>query len=326
MNNLAELSLPRSVPLAQTPTRIEYLSRLSEELASVKLSVKRDDLTGTALTGNKIRKLEFLLPDALEKGCDTLITCGGIQSNHARATAIVAARFGLKSILVLRGKEPEIPLGNLLLDKLVGAEIRWITLKQYQQVMDIMGEIAADLKRKGRKGYVIPTGGSNAVGSLGYLKAGFEIAGQTQDNPPDLIVTPVGSGGTMAGLLGGIKLSGLPSRVIGFCVCDSARYFQEEIHSILKEMEYRFRLDLKIEKDDITIFEDYIGPGYALSYPEEIDFIRHVARAEGLILDPVYTGKAMHGLVSEIKKGTFSDASEVLFVHTGGIFGLTGLS
>ncbi len=315
---------PKSIDLAQLPTPIEKLERLSKIFEGPQIYIKRDDLTGVGMTGNKVRKLEFLLAEALQNKCDYVITCGGSQSNHARATAVAAAKVGLKSLLVLRSSMSAPLEGNLFIGRLVGAEFEYITPEEYMRVDDVMLGIAVKLKAKGHKPYIIPEGGSNAVGSLGYVKATEELAHQIKSLKLriDHIVVPVGSGGTYAGLLLGKFLYDLPAQIHGINICDDESYFVKKISSLLKDMQKRYELALKIEQKDISIIDGYVGKGYGLSSQEEIDTIKKVARAEGVILDPVYTGKAMLGLSDQIRQGRFKANENILFIHTGGIFGL----
>ena len=315
---------PKSIDLAQLPTPIEKLERLSKIFEGPQIYIKRDDLTGVGMTGNKVRKLEFLLGEALQNKCDYVITCGGSQSNHARATAVAAAKVGLKSLLVLRSSMSAPLEGNLFIGRLVGAEFEYITPEEYMRVDDVMLGLAEKLKAKGHKPYIIPEGGSNAVGSLGYVKATEELAHQIKSLKLriDHIVVAVGSGGTYAGLLLGKFLYDLPAQIHGINICDDESYFVRKISSLLKDMQKRYELALKIEQKDISIIDGYVGKGYGLSRQEEIDTIKKVARAEGVILDPVYTGKAMLGLSDQIRQGRFKANENILFIHTGGIFGL----
>ncbi|MFQ5706797.1 MAG: D-cysteine desulfhydrase family protein [bacterium] len=315
---------PESVSLCHLPTPIEKLGRLSRELEGPNLFVKRDDMTGAAVTGNKIRKLEFLLAEAVEQNCNVVITCGSSQSNHARSTAIAAAKLGLSSCLVLRNSFGREFDGNLFLDRLVGAELRFVTAEEYLKVDSIMSELAEELRAKGSRPYVVPEGGSNALGALGYLRACEEIARQVKSMRLRLhhIVVAVGSGGTYAGLLMGKYLFDLGVEIHGINVCDDAAFFRKRIVAILREAKKRFRLDFDFKQNDIKIIDGYVGKGYALSSQEEIDTIKRVAQSEGIVLDPVYTGKAMRGLVDQIRQGHFKAGENVLFIHTGGIFGL----
>lgn len=313
---------PKRLTLANLPTPIV---KLRDSANSPSIYMKRDDLTGIALSGNKIRKLEFVAVDALKQGADTLITCGGIQSNHARATAVTATMLGLKSILVLRGEQPEIADGNLLMNNILGAEIRFITAEEYSNsVMDIMSDIAHNLESKGRKGYVIPEGASDALGAIGYMHAIKEIREQAEllDLEFDYIVNATGSGGTQAGLIMGKKLYDYSPAILGVNVCDDASYFENKIMNIIKSAEEKFGNRFKIKSRDIKIADGYVGMGYALNKPDEIEFIVDFARTHGIFLDPVYTGKAMIGLYDLIKKGKFNKRNKILFIHTGGIYGI----
>lgn len=317
-------SFPKRVHLAHVPTPIEHLPRLSSLLEGPDIYIKRDDLTGIELTGNKVRKLEFVLAEALDQGCDTVITCGGVQSNHARATAAAAAKLGLRTHLVLRDGGPGDLDGNLFLDRLLGAEVTYITPAEYQQVDRRMEEIAQKLRGDGGNPYVIPEGASNALGCLGYVHAAEELASQLRDLSLriDHLVLAVGSGGTHAGLLIGKYLYDLPMEIHGFNVCDDEAYFVRRIGEILEEARSRFQLDFAFERRHIHIIDGYVGKGYGLSRQEEIDAIKRVAHSEGIILDPVYTGKAMYGLADQIRKKRFKAGEKVLFLHTGGVFGL----
>ena len=316
---------PKRVQLARLPTPIYRLERMTEILGGPEIYIKRDDLTGIGLSGNKVRKLEYLLADAKARGADTLITCGGIQSNHARATAVAAVQNGMSAVLVLRGQHAEPYDGNVLLDRLVDAEIRLVTPEQYaRRIGEIMGEIAGELRDAGRRPYVIPEGGSNACGVWGYLRAAEEIRGQVEEMnlEVDAIITAVGSGGTYAGLSIGRKLVDLPARIVGFNVCDTAEHFQDLIGRLAAGTVEQYRLPVRLEADEIDLIDGYVGRGYALSRPEELTFIRTVARTEGIFLDPVYTGKAFFGLADQIRKGRFDKGERILFLHTGGIYGL----
>lgn len=311
------------IKIANLPTRIIRLDRFSKEVGK-NVYIKRDDETGIEISGNKIRKLEFSVKEALENNCDYLITCGGIQSNHARATAAVAAKLGLGSYLVLRGHEGEELEGNLFLDKLLGAKIRFVTKDEYRyKRLEIMKEIKKSLEEKGHKGYIIPEGASNGVGSLGYVKAMKEILDQEKNMGIkfDAIVVTVGSGGTYAGLYYGNRINGNLATIYGFNICDTREHFQEVVLNLLDEISIYTGKKIDVTKDKIDIIDGYPGLGYALSRPEEIEFIHHFAQLEGIILDPVYTGKAMYGLAEEIKKGSFDKHENILFIHTGGVFG-----
>lgn len=316
---------PSRISLAHLPTPIEKLDRLSRQWGGVEIYVKRDDLTGMALSGNKIRKLEFVVADAQKQGADYLITCGGSQSNHARATAIAAARCGMNSYLVLRGQEGGEIDGNLFLDFMVGAKNKYITAEDYSKhANEIMADVADELKRQGHQPYVIPEGASNELGAMGYLAATEEIAQQLINMKLriDYLVCAVGSGGTHAGLLLGQKLYQQSYQVIGFNVCDDESYFVRKISLISARAIERFHLAIDFLESDIQIIDGYVGEGYALNRQEEIDFIKEIAKLESLILDPVYTGKAFYGLKDQIEKGRFKKGTKILFLHSGGLFGL----
>jgi len=320
------MNYPPRIHLANLPTPIEKLAGISEQWGDVEIYVKRDDKTGMLMSGNKIRKLEFVIAEARQRGANALITCGGIQSNHARATAVAARKLGMDSWLVLRGQEGGAVDGNLALDMLVGANIKYITPDQYRnEVMDIMQELARDLERQGLTPYIIPEGASDDLGAIGYFAATEEIASQLKQMQIqiDYLVCAVGSGGTYAGLLLGQKYFKQDYEVIGFNVCDDAPFFINKINAISQRAIQRFNLNLTLSPSDITIIDGYVGEGYALNRPVEIDFIKHVAATDGLILDPVYTSKAMFGLRDQILSGArFKKQSQFLFLHTGGLFGL----
>ena len=302
--------IPEKIALANLPTRIEKLERLSIELGGPAIYIKRDDQTGTELSGNKVRKLEYSIKEALDMGCDYLITCGGVQSNHCRATAAAAVKLGLKCCLVLRGENDAPAAGNLLLDRLLGAEVRFITAEEYSdQRAEIMEGIKQEMEQKGFRPYILPEGASNGIGGFGYYTAMEEIIEQEKalGISFDCIVLSVGSGGTYSGLWLANKLHKHPAEIYGINVGGDAEYFVGRISEILYESMKYMEVSVPVAKDEIRIIDGYVGRGYALSRPEELQFISSLAGLEGVILDPVYTGKAMYGLTEEIKKGTFKD-------------------
>jgi len=317
------MKIPGKIKLANLPTKIEFSEKLSK-LIGREIWVKRDDLSGNELTGNKVRKLEFLAADALEKGCDYLITCGGVQSNHARATAVVASKLGMGAFLVLRGEATQNIQGNLLIDKLLGARIKFISPREYKRRGDIMESIRLMLEKEEKRGYIIPEGGSNAIGSMGYAEAVCEIKSQLDEEKiqVDAVVSALGSGGTHTGLLVGAKYFNWQVNVIGVNVCDNASYFRSKIKEISDDMIKTYEINIEINDEDIHILDGYVGLGYAKSSPEEREFLCEVARSTGLIFDPVYTIKALLGLREEVRKGGLKGINKILFMHTGGIFGI----
>ena len=330
-------SEPARIALANLPTPLQPL-RFTVDGA--KIWLKRDDFTGGELAGNKVRKLEYLVAEAKALGATVLITCGGEQSNHARATAAAAARLGLRCHLVLRTVDPAVPpplVGNLLINMLVGAEVSWISQLQWKQRDQHMARVAAELTTAGQRPYVIPVGGSNALGSWGYIRAIHELAGDLERAgllalagaapTPLTIAYACGSGGTAAGLIIGAKMLGLAARgvrVVGVNVSDDRAYFIAEIGRICADFAAQFEVGITINTDDIEICDGYVGAGYAKSRPDELATIRRLARTDGVVLDPVYTGKAFHGVVTELthNPARFGPAgTPVVFIHTGGLFG-----
>jgi D-cysteine desulfhydrase len=317
------MKTPRRYPLANLPTPIQRCRDLGRSYG-VEIFIKRDDRTGLVTSGNKIRKLEFLIHEALAQGCDTLITWGAIQSNHARATAAVAAHLGLHCLILLRGEKTEVYQGNLLLDRLMGADVIFLTSEEYQQIDAVALHFAERLRRQGRKPYLIPEGGSNPLGSWGYIRMVKELVGQMkQENLTfDSLICAVGSGGTYGGLLLGKKLWGLKTRLYGINVCRDASYFTDKIGAILDQAIEIYRLPLKIRPEEIRIIDGYVGRGYALTQERELQTLIRIAQGEGIVLDPVYTNKAMHGLLDQLEKDPKRFGEKILFLHTGGLFGL----
>jgi D-cysteine desulfhydrase len=321
------IDLPPRVPLARLPTPVEPSPRLGRALG-IDLLYARDDLSGLELTGNKARKLEFLLAEAEAEGADTLVTCGGVQSNHARATAYAGARRGLRSVLVLRVADPArppAPEANVLLDLLAGAELRWISREAYARRGEVMAQVAAELRAAGRRPYVIPEGGSSALGSLGYVVAMAQLRAQLPPawrEGPVTIAYAAGSGGTGAGIELGVRLLGWSgARPLGFAVCNDAAYFRATIAKLCAEARQRWPALPQVNEADVAIDGGFVGPGYALTTPEGTEIIRRAAREDGILLDPVYTGKAMLGVAERARQDALP-ARRVIFVHTGGAFGL----
>lgn len=318
------MTLPKRLQLAHLPTPIQHLERLSQTLGK-DIYLKRDDHTGIEFSGNKVRKLEFALQEALDEGAEVLITCGGLQSNHARATAAVARRLGLDCHLVLRGT-PELPdHGNLLLDLLMDVNITYMEPEDFNDHhMEMMRALKAEYDASGKLAYLLPMGASNAIGSFGYMAAYEEILLQemNMETTFDTIVCAVGSGGTHAGLILGNLVHGSKHRVIGIPIADDSTFFKPIVHGLVEECLERISPDTEIPPDALEFLDGYAGRGYALNTPEELAFIRQLAVDEGVILDPVYTGKSFRGLLAEIEKGTLANSEKILFIHTGGLYGL----
>ena len=307
--------------LAHLPTPLEPLERLSRELGGPRIWVKRDDLTGLAGGGNKTRKLEFLLGDARKLGADTVMTAGAVQSNHARQTAAACARLGLGCELFLKESAPGRGesygrSGNVLLDRILGARVH--ILPSTSNPETAMEERAEALRREGRRPYPIPVGGSNAVGALGYVECARELSAQAVHLGLgiDAVIHASASHGTQAGLAVGLAISGAEARLLGVGISGSAPQAQANIERIAAATCDRLgslQRFAKIEVDD-----RFVGKGYGIPTPEGLAAIRLLARLEGLLLDPVYTGKAMAGLVAMIRERRFSDEQNVVFLHTGG--------
>ena len=339
MNKSIPFQYPDKLSLAQTPTPLQPLDRVSNQLqqqlsahVSVpRIWIKRDDLTGSVLSGNKIRKLEFVVAQALQENCDTLITCGGVQSNHCRATALVGAQLGLDVCLILRNetnKQVESNTatdGNLLLDHLAGADIYQYRKADYQKnLTELFESHRQRLISQGKNPFVIPTGASDEIGVWGYISAAEELKQDFEARKinPDNIIVASGSGGTQAGLTVGTSLLGIDAQVIGMAVCDSEQYFIDKVTSDLREWKSRYHINVDLHNIAIAVNDRYIGPGYGKATSEVFDSIKWLARTEGIVLDPVYTGKAFYGMIEEIKKGVFSGQSDIVFIHTGGMFGV----
>ncbi|MGM0633082.1 MAG: 1-aminocyclopropane-1-carboxylate deaminase/D-cysteine desulfhydrase [Pseudomonadota bacterium] len=321
--------LPPRLELARLPTPLRRLRRFPGIPDGARLWIKHDEQTGTELSGNKVRKLEFTLAHALEQGHDTLITCGGTQSNHARATAILGARLGLSVHLVLRGDPPDsAPDGNLLLDHLAGASVHYLPRSEWHTHEAVAEQLRQSLARDGHRALFIPTGASDEIGLWGYVAACAELREdfRAADLRPDVIAVATGSGGTQSGLIAGNALYGLGARIMAFNVCDDADWFHDKVSSDLGRWQRRYRECLPAGFDaarlDIHTVDGHVGPGYGEALPPVYETIASLARSEGVFLDPVYTGKAFHGLMREWRDGALKGARDVVFVHTGGLFGL----
>ncbi|MEH6517735.1 MAG: D-cysteine desulfhydrase family protein [Halioglobus sp.] len=319
------LQYPRRVKLAQTPTPLQLLSRASDKWGQGhRIWMKRDDLTGCTLSGNKVRKLEFIAAHAIDNDYDTLITCGGLQSNHCRATAFAGAQLGLNVHLLLRGEPPQESQGNYLLDQLAGARISCYPAKQYfKEIESLFASWQNEYADQGRKALAVPTGGSDGLGAWGYIAACEELQSDFAEANIDQanIVTASGSGGTQAGLTLGAALHQLPATVWGVNVCDNERYFLDKVAEDVDDW-HRRHPDCPKPGLEPRVLDGYVGRGYGIADPDVFQLINDLATMEGVVLDPVYTGKAFAGMLAEIERGTFSDCQDIVFIHTGGIFGV----
>lgn len=299
---------------AHLPTPIEELGRLSKELGGPRIFVKRDDATGLALGGNKTRKLEFLVADAINKGADTIVTAGAAQSNHCRQTAAAAAKFGLGCVLVLNGPRPEAASANILLDSLLGARIVWVERREDRE--RVQREICAELAASGRAPYFMPYGGSTPTGSLGYAFAVEEAMKQGMD--ADWYVFGTSSGGTHAGLALGAKIFGFKGKVLGISIDESEAWLKERVSSLASDASELLGPRVEVRPADILANDAYCRAGYGVLTDAEIEAVGLFARTEGLLLDPVYTGRAAAGLIDLARKGFFGKDETVLFWNTGG--------
>ncbi len=315
---------PDRIRLANLPTPLVRLERLSSQLGGAQLWIKRDDLTGLELSGNKVRKLEYLLADAIASDCDTIVTVGSVQSNHCRATAAACARLGLRAHLVLWGDPPPAPVGNLLLDRLFGAGITFVAREDYEQRGDAVADAAVEqLRAEGRRPRLIPTGGSEPLGCWGYIRAAAELAEQLVARGIDAcdVVVPLSSGGTYGGLLLGVLLHRLEQLTIhAVPVSDDVATHRERVCRLCHEAVEMFDFPIFCDESRLSFIDGYIGPGYGEVYPELIETIRLAAREEGLILDPVYTGKAFCAVLDQIRQDRLGRERPVVFIHTGGAF------
>lgn len=306
------MKIPRLL-FAHLPTPVEALPRLSAELKGPRLFIKRDDQTGLAFGGNKTRKLEFLLAEAQANGARTLITAGAAQSNHCRQTVAAAARFGLGCILVLAGDSPAQASGNLLLDDLLGAEIVWTTRAERDAALKRAFDAAW---AAGRRPYLIPYGGSNPTGAAAYAYALQELKEQMPQ--VDWIVFASSSGGTQAGLVLGARLENWAGRILGISVDEPAEVLRARVAKLAEDTSELFGARIPFSPEELLVNSDYLGGGYGVMGAGEKEAIRLFARAEGILLDPVYTGRAAAGLIDLIRKGFFQPGESVLFWHTGG--------
>ncbi|WP_102110394.1 D-cysteine desulfhydrase [Oceaniglobus roseus] len=315
--------------LAHLPTPLERLDRLSRELGGPEIWIKRDDCTGLSTGGNKTRKLEFLMAEAEQQGADTIITQGATQSNHARQTAAFAAKMGMACHLLLEDRtgsnDPNYNgNGNVLLDRLHGA-----TTDKRPGGADMQAEmesLAETLRAEGRKPYVIPGGGSNPTGALGYVNCAFELLGQLNDRglAVDRIVTATGSAGTQAGLITGLKATSANIPLLGFGVRAPKEKQEANVFALAERTAEKLGCAGVVKREDVVADCDYVGEGYGIPRADTLEAIRMLAELEGILLDPVYSGKGAAGLIDYCRKGKFAKGERVVFLHTGGAAGLFG--
>ena len=317
------------VRLTHAPTPLEPMPRLSAALGGPKLWIKRDDCTGLATGGNKTRKLEYLMGEALAQKADVVITQGATQSNHARQTAAAAARLGVACEIVLEDRTgiaaPDYRIsGNVLLDRLFGAVLQHVPGGSDMDAA--MAARADELRAQGRRPYVIPGGGSNAVGALGYVTSALELVEQANVTglDIDLVVTATGSTGTQAGLVAGLDgcRSGIP--VLGICVRSPKAAQEDKVFALAQRTADLLGVPGTVARERVVANSDYVGGGYGVPTDGMIEALELVARTEGIVLDPVYSGKAMAGLIDLVRRGQFARDDNIVFMHTGGAVGLFG--
>ena len=316
---------PPRLALANLPTPLVELSNLARHLGVERILIKRDDLTGLETSGNKVRKLEYILADAVAKGADTLVTHGGFQSNHCRATAAAGARLGMKVRLILRCEDPNPPRdGNLFLDHLFGAQVSIHHPDEYNGRRKELIDSAMESERSaGRTPYFFPVGASIPLGCWGYIRCVSELMHHLGRGAEVDVFSAVSSAGTHAGLMLGKALFGLSNwRMVGVPVSDSVDYFRTELRDLVDRTIAEFKLELNEAQTPIDLIDGFIGDGYAIPCPAAVETIRLLARSEGVLLDPTYTSKAMTGMIETIRRGGVRPGAVPVFIHTGGAFGL----
>ena len=316
---------PPRLVLANLPTPIVDLGNVATDLSAPRILLKRDDFTGFETSGNKIRKLEYIVADALNRGADTLVTHGGFQSNHCRATAAVGAKLGLKVRLLLRSADLNPPRdGNLFLDELFGAHTSFHLPEDYNGQRQRLIDAAMEAERAaGRKPYFFPVGASIPLGCWGYIRCVAEMVEQIGRDTKVDVFSSVGSAGTYAGLVLGKALFALDNwRMVGVPISDSVAYFSSELRALVDRTIQDYDLELSETQTPIELIDGFIGEGYAIPYPEALETLRLLARREGVLLDPTYTAKGFTGMLEAIRNGGVRPGATPLFVHTGGAFGL----
>jgi L-cysteate sulfo-lyase len=311
------------------PTPLEPMKRLSEALGGPNLWIKRDDCTGLASGGNKTRKLEYLMAEALQQGADTVITQGATQSNHARQTVAIAAKLGMQSHIILEDRtgytfDDYKHSGNVFLDHLYGASVSEVPIDTDMNAA--MAQLADSLRGQGRKPYIIPGGGSNPVGALGYVTCALELMDQANHIglAIDSLVHATGSAGTQAGLVVGLYGARSQIPVYGVGVRAPKPAQEERVYQLARQTAELLGVPGSVQREDVVANCDYVGPGYGRPTPGMIEAVTMLARLEGILLDPVYSGKGMAGLIDLCRKGHFSKGQNVVFLHTGGSVALYG--
>jgi L-cysteate sulfo-lyase len=317
------------VSLAHLPTPLEYMPRLSKHLGGPKIYVKRDDCTGLGSGGNKTRKLEFLMADAQQKDADVVITQGAVQSNHARQTAAAACKLGMGCELIFEKRvadasDPYLESGNVLLDRIFGANIR--DVDKGSDMNAEMEKLAEELRSDGKNPYIIPGGGSNPIGALGYIDCALELLNQANSEGIviDHVVHATGSAGTQAGLVVGLKASHANIPLLGIGVNAAKDAQEEKVWKLAQETADYVGAPGVVQRGDIVANCDYVGDGYGITTETMNDAVMLLARMEGLLFDPVYSGKGLAGMIDLIEKGFFEQSKNIVFVHTGGSAGLFG--
>ena len=313
---------PARLELALLPTPLLKLGRLSRRLG-VEVYLKRDDLTGLLESGNKVRKLEFLVGEALQQRADTLITCGPLESNGCLAVAAVAARLGLRALLAVEGERPTTYDGTLLLDRLLGAEVRYCSPAEFTRAGEVMEALAAEVAERGGRPYVIPESGANEVGALGYLECAVELAEQAQHGAPrfDAVVISAGSGGSQAGLLLGKQLAGLAGEIVGVPLARPAAFVRDHVVRTMEAAIRRFGFSIDVP-GTVHLLDGYQGAGRAEVRDDELALVVELGREEGVLLDPFYTARGFRALVDTLSRDRKALGSRVCFIHTGGLHSL----
>ena len=314
------LSSKKRIRFCTLPTPVEKPEGLQKMVPSIDLLLKRDDVMELAMGGNKVRKLEFLMADAQSRGCNVVVTTGDLHSNHTRLTAAAARKLGMKPILAMKGKRPESIAGNLLLGFLLGADVRFFDIDR-KELPSVMEEIRKEQEAEGNRCYVIPRGGASAQGVLGYANAVIELKKQLGDMAEELdyIVFATGTGATQAGLLLGTKLIGMKAKIVGISAGRSGSEITADVMRLVEEAATLLDVKVQLSQSDVIVNDSYTCGGYGVVTKEVTDLMETVAQREGLLVDPVYTGKGMLGLLGLAKQEYFMKGSHVLFVHTGGL-------